>query len=178
MYKMIFWRLVLSPEFSSVQFSINMFIIYDKGELNIILSSMIFASTVSSHSYCTAKINLFKKKEFLILSVIWLVPSITPLHHTPTLALLSGGEPVAVATTAAVHKRPAFPWARVEVPQQNIVWTDPLWHRLQAAVYCRNCMRGENNKYVWGVGTLTYCVPAWLSLKKATSVQNAWCSYD
>lgn len=50
---------------SRVQFSINMFIIYDKGELNIILSSMIFASTVSSHSYCTAKINLFFKKNFL-----------------------------------------------------------------------------------------------------------------
>lgn len=47
---------------SRVQFSINMFIIYDKGELNIILSWMIFASTVSSHSYCTAKINLFFKR--------------------------------------------------------------------------------------------------------------------
>lgn len=79
---------------------------------------------------------------FLILFVIWLVPSNTPSRPTPTLALVSGGEPVAGASAAAVHKRPAFPWARVEVPQQNIFWAGPLWHRLQAAVNCRTCEGG------------------------------------
>lgn len=87
--------------------------------------------------------NIIKKISMYISFVIWMVPPTSPLLLTPTLALMSCGESVSVATTAPVHKWPAFPWARVEVPEQNIFWTSPLWHWLQAAVCCWNCMWGE-----------------------------------
>lgn len=141
----------------------------------------IVASIASSHSYCTTK-TLFKE-EFLqyISCVIWLVPPTTPLHPTPTLALLSWGESISVATTAPVHKRPALPWARVEVPEQNIFRTGPLRHRLQAAVCRWNCMWGEKEvqikrlkvlkkifQYVWGA--LHYSFTLW----KQICIDTTW----
>lgn len=56
------------------------------------------------------------------------------LPSAQALALFPGGEPVCVAATAAVHKRPAFPGARVEVPEQSVLRAGPFRHGLQAAI--------------------------------------------
>lgn len=65
------------------------------------------------------------------LTGIWLL---CPLPSAQALALFPRGEPVPIAITAAVHKGPAFPRARVEVPQQSVLQAGSLWHGLQAAI--------------------------------------------
>lgn len=119
---------------------------YYKGEQNNVLMTILRLYHPPIHIIQPNFLLIWLAATMHISSVNWLVPTTTALHPTPALTLLSWGESVSVAATAPVHKRPAFPWARVEVPEQNIFWTGPLWHRLLAVVRCWNCMWGGEKK--------------------------------
>lgn len=90
------------------------------------------------------------------LTGIWLL-CFSP--STQALALFSGGEAVPIAIAATVHKRPAFSRARVEVPQQGVLWAGSLRHGLQAVICSWNSKKQSWLKFItlmipakWGNG--------------------------